>query len=345
MIRAFFYTGVARRRRPLRFAVLATLLAAGCSSDSASPVALSDSPDALTAGPTLPAPILAAYVGIPYGPFFLWTMNTLNWGPKPFTGSQGFTNADTLILQINAARNKGQRLVTAMTGGPSTRYTTNGQFNMTKWKSTMNTFNKSALKTAVAAAVSDGTLIANSLIDEPETKQWGTILTKPMIDQMAAYSKTIFPTLPVGVNHGPTGYKWRATERYTKVDYAVYQYAHWITKGNVITWRDAVLAQAKLDGVTPGLSVNILNGGAPDNVDGIYNCTGTGQAGLGTFYPNCRMTPDQLRTWGTALLPYGCVMFMWKFDATYMNKLANQDAFKALATLAASKPRRSCKRV
>jgi hypothetical protein len=345
MIRAIIHTGIPRRRRPLLFAVLTTLLAAGCRSDSVSPVALSDSPDASAVGATLTAPILAAYVGIPYGPFFLWTMNKVNWGPKPFTGSQAFTNADTLILQINAARSKGQRLVIAMTGGPSTRYTTNGQFSMTKWKSTMNTFNKSTLKAAVAAAVTDGTLIGNSLIDEPETKQWGTILTKPMIDQMAAYSKTVFPTLPVGVNHGPPGYKWRATERYTKVDYVAYQYAYWVTKGNVITWRTAVLAQAKLDGVTPALSVNILNGGAQDQGDGLYDCKGTGQAGLGTRYPNCRMTSDQLRTWGTALLPYGCIMFMWKYDAAYMNKLSNQDAFKALATLAASKPRRSCKRV
>jgi hypothetical protein len=209
----------------------------------------------------------------------------------------------------------------------------------------MNTYNKSALKTAVAAAVSDGTIIANSMIDEPETKQWGTVLTKPKIDQMAAYVKSIFPTLPVGLSHGPPGYKWRSWERYTKVDYVVYQYAHWVTKGNVVTWRDAVLAQAKLDGVTPGLSLNILNGGAQDQGDGYYDCTGTGQAGLGTRYPNCKMTPDQLRTWGKALVPYGCVMLMWRFDKAYMSNLANQDAFKEVAALAASKPRRSCKRV
>ena len=45
---------------------------------------------------------------------------------------------------------------------------------MAKWKNVMNTYNKSSLKTAVAAAVTDGTLIGNMLIDEPETKQWGT---------------------------------------------------------------------------------------------------------------------------------------------------------------------------
>ena len=93
--------------------------------------------------------------------------------------------------------------------------------------------------------------------------------------------KTIFPTLPVGLNHGPPGYKWRATERYTKVDYVLYQYNHYITSGNIVTWRTAVLAQAKLDGVRPALSLNVLNGGKQDRGDGTYDCTGAGMAGSG----------------------------------------------------------------
>jgi hypothetical protein len=284
------------------------------------------------------------YTGIPYGPFGLWTMNRLNWGPKPFTGSHNFINADTLILQLNAARNKGQRLLIAMAGGETKDYLTNGQFNITKWKSRMDTYKTTAIKNAVAKGVSDGTIIGDMLIDEPETRQWGSVLTKPMIDQMATYVKNIFPTLPVGVNHGPPGYKWRSWERYTKLDYVVYQYAHWVTKGNVVAWRDAVLARARLEGVTPGLSLNVLNGGVQDQGDGYYNCTGAGQAGFGTRYPNCRMTPDQLRNWGRALTPYGCVMLLWRYDRAYMSKLANQDAFREIAALAASKPRRSCRR-
>jgi hypothetical protein len=350
MIRASRDAGNPTRLRPLVLAVLVTVFGSSCKSNNASPMA----PDAPEVGLTadiaspvnLSASVSAAvtYTGIPYGPFGLWKMNTLKWGPEPFTASHNFINADTLVLQINAARNKGQRLVVAMTGGGSTQYTTNGQFDMTKWKNVMNTYRKSALKKAVAAAVSDKTIIGNLLIDEPETKQWGTVLTKPMIDQMAAYVKTIFPTLPVGVNHGPPGYTWRSWERYTKVDYVAYQYAYWVTKGNVVAWRDAALAQARLDGVTPGFSLNILNGGVPDSDDGTYDCTGPGQGGLGTRYPNCWMTPDQVRSWGEALTPYACVMLMWQYDGAYMSNSANQDAFKDIAALAASKPRPSCKR-
>jgi hypothetical protein len=327
--------------RTLALAALVMFFGAGCGSDNAAP----GDPTGTSEAEPASAQLAVTYVGIPFGPFHLWDMNTLKWGPKPFTGSQNFINADTIVLQINAARNKGQRLILALAGGHYTRYVTAGQFDMTKWKNVINTYNKPSIKTAVAAAVTDGTVIGTMLINEPETKIWGTLMTKPKIDQMAAYVKTIFPTLPVGVNHGSTGYKWRTTERYTKVDYAVYQYVHWITKGNIALWRDGALAQAKLDGVTPAFSINILNGGVQDKGDGSYDCIGTGMGGLGTRYPLCSMTPDQVRTWGKTLAPLGCAMLMWEFDKSYISKAANLSAFTEIATLAASKPKRSCKRV
>ena len=339
------FTNACDRAR-LRWLSLVTLAAlCGCNPLDAGPVSLGDPADQ-TGSALDPVPNLAAstYTGIPFGPFALWKLSALKWGPEPFTASHNFASAESLVVQINAARGKRQRLVVAMTGGGTERYTTDGQFDMAKWKAVMNTYKQSALKKAVAAAVSDGTIIGDLLIDEPETAGWGTVLTKPMIDQMAAYVKSIFPTLPVGVNHGPPGYSWRSSERYTKVDYAVYQYAHWVTNGDIVAWRAAVLAQASRDGVKPGLSLNILNGGAQDRDDGTYDCAGPGQGGLGTRFPNCWMTPDQVRDWGLALTPYACVMLMWQFDATYMSNAANLEAFQAIAALAASKPRPRCKR-
>ncbi len=352
MIRATPHAGGPRPLRALARVVLTALLATGCG-DGATPVGLTDSPSA-PAGPgpgaavavdSTVASAAVTYAGIPFGPTGLWNMNKLEGPTTPFTASQNYINADTLILQINAARTKGQRLMLAMTGGPSTRYTTNGQFDMTKWKAVMNTYNKSALKTAVAAAVTDGTVIGDQMIDEPETARWGTVITKATLDQMAAYVKTIFPTLPVGLNHGPPGYKWRATETYTKVDYVLYQYAFFVTGGNITTWRTAVLAQAAHDGVIPALSLNVLNGGKQDRGDGLYDCIGAGMGGLGTRYPNCLMTPDQISSWGKAIVPASCFVMLWQFDPVFMAKSANQTAFKAIATLAAATPKRSCKRL
>jgi hypothetical protein len=180
-------------------------------------------------------------------------------------------------------------------------------------------------------------------MDEPEFRSWGGVMTKPLLDQMARYVKAIFPTLAVGVNHGPDGYYlWRPTERYRDVDYVVNQYNWWITSGDIVAWRDKVLAQARLDGVTPAFSLNIINGGVQDR-DGTWDCIGTG--GLGLRSPNCRMNATQLRNWGITLGTSGCMLLMWKYDAAFMANAQNAQAFSDVATRLASTPGRSCKRV
>jgi hypothetical protein len=358
------------------FALLSPFLAGSCSSDKADPLAASDPTGAppgvpvtdtavadtlAPSDPTGPppgvppvdtAPVVdsqpspappVTYTGLPYGPSGLWRMANLNWGPQPFTASQNYIDADSIVQQINAARALGHRLILAMTGGLASDYTTHGQFDMTKWTTKMDTYNTEAIKEAVAAAVADGTVIGNQMIDEPETRRWGGNITKATLDAMATYGHNMFPTLPMGLNHGPPGYTWRSSEHYKVVDYVLYQYNYYITSGNVTAWRSAVLDRAKVDGVTPMLSINVLDGGVQDR-GGDYTCTGAGQAGKGTYSPNCRMTPTQVRDFGRALATYGCFLMMWRYDGAYMSEPANQDAFREIASLVASQPRRSCAR-
>jgi hypothetical protein len=339
-------------------ALLVVLAAASCNStDSPSapvetPPAVSG-PDSSTSADTTSADTVSVadslaqgsavlYTGIPYGPTALWaTTTTLKWGPAPFTVSQDNTLANAIVARINAARQQRQRLVIAMTGGLASEFKTDGKFDLGKWKARMNTFNTLAIKNAVAAAVADGTIVGNKLIDEPETTKWGGVMTKPLIDQMATYVKNMFPTLPVGVNMGAPGYRWRTWERFKVVDYVLSQYQWRNNQGNVGAWRDAVLAWTRSEGVTPAFSLNILDGGVVDNT-GTWDCAGTG--GKGTLYRDCRMTADQVRTWGRAIGPYGCVMLMWQYDDVFMSKSTNQSAFRDVASLLASKPRRSCRR-
>jgi hypothetical protein len=257
-----------------------------------------------------------------------------------FTGSQVNVYSNGMITLINSARAKRQRIVTAMTGGSASDFTTRGKFDLDKWKRKMASFNTSAIRNAVAAAVADGTIIGNTMIDEPETPKWGGNISKGTIDNMAAYAKGIFPTLPMGINIGPPAYKWRASERFQKLDWVRYQYNWWISNGNVGAWRDAVLAQARRDGVTPAFSLNLLDGGTKDQKGG-WDCPGTGR---GTYAPNCRMTPDQVRSYGRAIAGSGCVMMMWRYDNAFISKSANQDAFRDIASVTNSSPRRSCRR-
>jgi hypothetical protein len=297
--------------------------------------------DTLTMADTLPVAAVS-YSGIPFGPYGLYaTVTGFEWGPAPFSSSLDNTFAGSIVQRINAARQQHHRLTLAMTGGRANEYTTRGKFDLGKWKARMNTFNTATIRKAVADAVADGTIVGNKLIDEPETPKWGGVLTKPMIDGMATYVKSMFPTLPVGVGMGAPGFQWRTHERFKVVDYVLSQYQWSFNQGGITAWRDAVVSWSRAEGVTPLFSLNILDGGINDKV-GTWNCAGTG--GKGTIAHRCRMTADQVRTWGRAIGPYGCAMLMWRYDAAFMSKSANQSAFRDVASLLNSKPRRSCRR-
>jgi hypothetical protein len=300
--------------------------------------------DTSTVTVALTAPSTTAK-GIPFGPFGLWnTYSSVKSGPVPFTTSQNASDPNGIVTQINSARSMGQKLVLAMTGGSHDQYITNGAFDFAKWKARMDRYNTTTIRNAVAAGVADGTIVGNALLDEPEHKSWGGVMTKPLLDEMAAYAKAYFPTLPMGVNHGPDGYyQWRPTERYRVVDYVLNQYAWRVTRGDVATWRDKVLAQAKLDGTTVGFSMNIYAGGVQDT-DGTWDCTGAGQAGLGPYSPTCEMTATQVRDWGRALGPAGCVLLMWTYTSDFMADPNNIQAFKDVAAQLAAAPAKSCRR-
>jgi hypothetical protein len=145
----------------------------------------------------------------------------------------------------------------------------------------------------------------------------------------------------MGVTHGSSGFKWRSGERYKVLDWVGVQYVYNYNQGNVTAWRDAVLQFARANGVTPVFSLNILNGGARDHT-GAWDCPNTG--GKGTQSTYCRMTADQVRTYGKAAGPYGCAMLMWKYDGAFMARSDNVSAFKDVATVLDSKPRPSCRR-
>jgi hypothetical protein len=362
MIHEFAHLLRPTRLRTVTLAILGLLTAAACDNGS-DPLATNeptDTPAAVTedsAGAAAVATdpsfaVSASYSGVPYGPFGLWSSYTsVKWGPSPFTASQNHTDASGIVTQIAAARSKGHRLVLAMTGGSSTNYTTNGKFDMAKWKNRMNTFKTTAIKNAVAAGVADGTIVGNSILDEPETPRWGGVLTKPLLDQMATYVKGIFPTLAVGVNHGPTGYLyWRTSEHYRVVDYVMNNYVWYISTGDAASWRDKIRAKAATDGAKVGFGVNVLDGGI--KIAGCFKgtacCPVPKTGGIGTYAgaggQNCRMTPTQVRDWSRALGTYACAMLVWQYDKTFLSNSANVTAFKDAASTLVSRPRPSCKR-
>lgn len=286
--------------------------------------------------------------GIPFGVYNLWTSTTTtrSSGAAAYTASHDFVPAAEIVAQIAAARAHGVRLVLAMTGGSHDRYTTNGVFDLAKWQAAMDEFDTPAIRDAVAEGVADGTVIGNSVMDEPQqsdgtssdpAKSWGPAgtMTKARVDGLCAYVKGIFPTLPAGVGHDHAAFQ--PDSSYQVCEFFMGQYA--ARKGNVLDWRDGGLAMAARDHMVPIFSLNLLNGG-PQDKTGVWDCPGTG--GLGTRKPNCRMTPAQVRDWGTALGQAGCAMLTWEYDTDFMAKPENQSALSSVAIALAALPRTRC---
>ncbi|MFL5448201.1 MAG: hypothetical protein ACJ8AX_06615, partial [Gemmatimonadales bacterium] len=216
-----------------------------------------------------------------------------------------------------------------------------------KWQAKKDTYNTPAIRAAEAAAVADGTNIGNSVMDEPNVSgggdgnTWGPpgTMTKARVDGLCAYVKNMFPTMLVGVVHNHQTFE--PTKSYQVCEFLVDQYS-W-RKGDVNDFIQGGLDLGRRDGLGIIFSMNILNGGIQATRDGLWNCPLTTTGGRGTFDPNCRMTAQQVREWGTTLGSAGCAMMMWKYDDAFMANPENQQAFRDVAAVLASLPAKSCR--
>jgi hypothetical protein len=282
--------------------------------------------------------------GIPFGPFGGWSGSTLLPNTDLFNISLNSVNADGLVARINTARTNGDKLLLAMTGGGHSNYKSiiDGvyQFDMAKWKAKMNTFNNATIKSAVAAAVLDGTIVGNIVMDEPANitpeSSWGPegTMNKARVDSLAEYARSIFPTLPIGVT---LDYRVWNDQSFRKLDFIISQYR--AVKGDPVVYRDGALALGARDGHKVVFSLNILDGGAR-----VAGCPVPQTGGPGTYGPNCRMTPQEIRTFGSILGPAGCALVMWRYDQEYMANPDNRSAFKDLADKLAALPAKSCRK-
>jgi len=300
---------------------------------------------------TVTVPLGSGLVGVPFGPtqFFAYGGALPS---TPFSMSLDGIVASNILTRIADARANNFRLLMNMTGGKHDDYmsTINGvyQFDMSKWKAKMQTFNTAAIRDAVAKAVADGTILGNSVMDEPQVhglgdgNTWGPTgtMTKARVDSMCGYVKAIFPTLPVGVVHQHNVFE--PTKSYRVCEFLLDQYS--TNNGSVTDFRDAGLAYGARDGISIVFSINILNGGIQAARDGLWNCPLTTTGGRGTYDPNCRMTAQQVRDNGLILGPVACAFLMWRYDGTFMSKPENQQAFQDVAARLATAPAKSCRR-
>jgi hypothetical protein len=276
----------------------------------------------------------AGGVGIPFGVSQLLTEGA---STAPFTMSLDGYSASSIVSRIADARAKRFHLLMNMTGGSHDLYLTNGVFDMAKWHAKMVSYDTPAIKDAVAAAVADGTIVGNSVMDEPANVSWGPAgtMTKARVDQMCGAAKAIFPTLPVGVVHTPLIFEPSKSYKVCEFTMAQYRWAH--TDGDVEAMRDTALWMARRDHMAVAFSLNVLHGGVPSTTCVKY----AGDNDAGTL---CPMTPTQIRGYGLTLGTAGCALNMWRYDPEYFQRSDNQTAFKTVADSLAKLPRKGCGR-
>lgn len=288
-------------------------------------------------------------LGKPYGPFGILSSYTAFAPGLPDSFSLGIQSSGAygIAQQLQAARAKNVRVLLGMTGGDHSQYTTNGKFDLAKWKAKQDSYCTTSVRASVDSGLTAGVLLGTELMDEPNHVSWGGVMTHPLLDSMSVYAKKCHPRLPTAV---VIQWNWQKTDRYASVDFIVSQYSY-ANQGPILAYRDSAVASARRQGVGLAFSFNVLDGGTrpadyqramTDEAYWRSQCT----YGIGTLRPNCRMSPAQIAEASKVFLdaPSVCFVAMWRYDSVYTLKAANLAEFRKAAVYARSRPAPPCKR-
>jgi hypothetical protein len=301
----------------------------GISSDSGSPDSVpADSPPVTPADSTAPvgpaaAPVPSAQQGIPFG-FFMGDYYQLG---STWTATLRGASVGAVVKYLQIARERGSRVFIQFAGGRDKYLDAQGNFSITKWKDRVAPYKSVDL----SSYITDGTLAAHYLIDEPEdASRWnGKPISYSDLEEVARYSKEVFPGLTTIVRVIPTWLEG-ASFRWVNLDAAWAQYT--ASKGDVTAFRDTQAAAAKAQGLGLMFSLNVLDGG-------------DGSSGRpGTTSGRHNMSALELATYGKALIeaPSGCGLLMWREDPGYLNAPGVRGAMEVLSAQAKARPATSC---
>ncbi len=281
--------------------------------------------------PPLPPADPPVHTGIPFGPS-VYTKNESSISLIPpaqlsSTFNALLTDAHLPILmeKLEAARRTDGRILLSFAGSSGNFTDANG-FNLAQWKQRVDQFRGLDLSSYIA----DGTLMGHFIMDEPsDPSNWnGHVVPVADLDEMARYSKEIWPDLPAIIRAWP--------------DYL---------KGYDFKYLDAAWAQyhARFDGIDQFIEENVRDAKASKLaiVLGLNVLAGGGSEGiLGYHNQRPAMNASQVRTWGNRLLdePYVCAFFMFRFNDAYFARPDIQEAIRELSEKAARLPKRPCRR-
>jgi hypothetical protein len=251
--------------------------------------------------------------GVPIG---LFAMPTSEFGSR-YNGAMRNIGVSQLVSQLSAIRSRGGKVILMMAGSQPNYKNADGTFSLSKWKARVDRYRK----VNIGSFINDGTILAHYLIDEPfDPRNWaGHPVGGSTLEEMARYSKGIWPSLKTVVRAEPTEIRWNGT--YRALDAAWAQYL--ARKGDVNDYIRTNVSAAKQMGLGLVVGLNVLKGGMPN----------------GTW-----MTPQEVERYGTALLNsgYACAFISWQYGPSNLETAAMRDAMSTLRRKAQSVSSRSC---
>ena len=307
--------------RAMPWLVLALAVGACDRADLTEPTSTPESADALSATPVSLARSSTFRGGIPFGTFHL-PMG--NYG-DPYNGSLGNIYPKYLLEYLASAKASGTRLILTFSSSEDNYRDKKGEFSLAMWKDQVNRFRD----VDFSSYVSDGTIVGHYLIDEPhDPANWnGKTIPLKTLDEMARYSKQIWPRLPTIVRAWPAFLKGYD---YKYLDAAWAQYSDRF--GSASEFIRNNVRDAKASGLALVVGMNQLAGGSSKGIKGFYS----GKYAMGA---------KELESWGTTLLAddYPCAFISWKWDAKYMGRSDIKSAMNKLAEKARVHPAKSCR--
>jgi hypothetical protein len=318
---------IARFRLPIATALMVSLVACN-GDDTLNPVpstttttgaepadqVLTLTDDGVAAAPIAPTEAAVSFAGgIPMGTF---AQPTSEFG-SIYNGALRNIGTNRILSELSAIRSRGGKIVLMMAGSQPYYLNRDGTFSLSKWKERVNRYRNINL----SSFINDGTIIAHYLIDEPYDAHnfGGKPVSGATLEEMAKYSKSIWPSLKTVVRAEPYEIKWSGT--YRALDAAWAQYL--ARKGNVNDYLERNVSQAKQMGLGLVVGMNIVKGGTPN----------------GTW-----MTPSEVEKYGSALLntDYACAFISWQYNSDKLDNSAMRSAMSALRRKAENRGSRSC---
>jgi len=250
------------------------------------------------------------------------------FGSTLFTGTQITATTDSgrtcLLSDLAAARRANVRVFISFTGSEQHYRDANG-FSVPMWKARVDRYRNLDLTPYIA----DGTIIAHLIMDEPaDPGNWsGKVVALSDIEEIAAYSKQIWPTMPTMIRSWPEylkGYEFK------HLDAIWFHYLdRWAPLDGYIAEHYATARSLGLN-IVGGL--NVMNGGS------------SGSGIPGKHAGKNAMSADEIRSWGEKLLaePGTCAFLFWEYNEAYLSRPDIKAAMQEIVDKAKSYPTRSC---